>query len=210
MVRPVPVVALLLVSVYLSAAPAAAQVGGGVKGGVAFSSFLHAETADEEVQALAARPDFIVGGFVFGPSASAVSVQVEATYSRRGARLNGGGARVDFLLSYLDVSGLVRGTIARGASATSYLLGGVTTGFTISAERVTRVAGTLMDRTTIDDVISDLDVRLLVGVGAELRRVILEGRYSHGLRPVVANPDASSVAGSLKNRAFEILVGVRF
>jgi len=209
MTRLTSVVVVILFAAGFGAAPAAAQVGGGVKGGFVRSSFLHSN-ADEETQALSGRSDFTVGGFLFGPAAAPIAAQVEATFGRRGARLQGVDARVDFEFWYVDVSGLVRGTIVRGPSATTYVIGGVTTGFVTRAERVIRESGQDPDRTDVKGDIRKLDVRLLIGVGVEIRRFVLEGRYAHGLTHLVTNPGASAGARSLKNRAFEALVGVRF
>jgi hypothetical protein len=202
---------LLLASVgpCLDAAPAAAQVAGGVKGGVAFSSFLFSGT-DPEAEALTSRPDFIIGGFVTGPAASPVSAQVEVMYSRRGARLEAGDTRIDFKLSYFDVSGLVRGNLTRNSAATVYLFGGVTTGITVDAKQVLLDAGNIVRTDDLNALIDDFDVRILVGGGVEVRRMLFEGRYTHGFRRIIVSPDASPVAQTFKNRAFELLVGVRF
>jgi hypothetical protein len=209
MSRATSLVVLTLVAATLHAHPAAAQAAGGVKGGLAFSSFLFTSN-DGETQALTYRPDFVLGAFVFAPATSTVSLQVEGAYSRLGARLESGTSRVDFELSYFDVSGLIRAA-ARGQSATVYLLGGVTSGFKIRAETVDSESGSVVSRDDVSEGINSVDFRLDVGGGVEVGHLVIEGRYTHGLRQIAAHPEMlSPEAQSLRNHAFELLAGVRF
>lgn len=200
---------LVLVGAALNAAPVAAQVAGGVKGGVTFSSF-HFSVTDEEAELLTTRPDFLVGGFVIAPAASSVSALVELTFSRRGARLEAFDQRMDFKLSYLDISGLLRGALWRGDSATVYALGGLTTGFNVEATRVHTDAGITTETVDLAADVEDVDFRVLVGAGIEVRHVLFEARYTWGLRNILANSNGGASTLEVNNRAFELLAGVRF
>jgi hypothetical protein len=196
----------MIVGAALNATPADAQVAGGVKGGVAFSSF-HFSPTDEETELVTTRPDFLIGGFVAVPAASRVSALVEVTFSRRGARFEVFDERVDFKLSYLDVSGLLRGALWRGDSASVYALGGLTTGFNVEAIRVHTDAGRVTETVDLAADVKDADFRILVGAGVEVRRVLFEARYTQSLQTILSGSDEGPL---VKNRAFELLAGVRF
>jgi hypothetical protein len=86
----------------------------------------------------------------------------------------------------------------------------VTTGFKVKATRVDTDAGTVVETVDLDAGVEDVDFRILAAAGVEVRHVLVEARYSHGLRSIVASAEASPAAQSLKNKAIEILVGVRF
>jgi hypothetical protein len=199
----------MLAGAALNAAPAAAQVAGGVKGGVAFSS-LHFSVTDEETELLTTRPDFLIGGFVMAPAASSVSALVEVTFSRRGARLEVFDERVDFKLSYLDISGLLRGALWRGDAASVYALGGLTTGFNVEAARVHTDAGSVTETVDLAAQVEDVDFRILVGAGIEVRHVLFEARYTWGLKNILASANEGASTLDVRNRAFELLAGVRF
>jgi hypothetical protein len=193
----------------LDAGPAAAQVSGGVKAGLASSTFSYTG-ADPEAQTLTWRPDLVASGFLIVPARQAVSFQAEATYSRRGVRFDFPDDRVDYRLSYVELSGLLRVESRSPESPRLYALGGLTAAFKVGATEVRSAAGTTDEARDLSDAISGVDVRVSAGAGIDIRRFLIEARYTHGLRHVVSNPAASAVAQTFKTRAFEILAGVRF
>lgn len=205
--RAITVIALLCVA--LAEVPAAAQVGGGVKAGLALSTFSYPGT-DEEIQALTWRPDVVVGGFVVAPAKRVVSFQAEGTYGRRGARADFGDVRVDFRLTYLEISGLLRIGSRPAEGPSVYAYGGVTTAFTLGATQILTAPGSGADEIDVAAVTADADFRISVGGGVEIRRFLVEGRYTQGLRPLfedsVSNPELTTI----RTRAIEILAGVRF
>jgi hypothetical protein len=188
--------------------PAAAQVSGGIKGGLLLADF-HSGGDDPEVQALSMRPDITVGGFVNVPSSSSVSAQVEIMFARRGARLEAGADRVDFQVDYIDISGLVRGTFGDGL-VRGYVIGGATLALRVKAEQQFSQDGVETAVVDIGEDVHSADVRILGGAGVDFGQLILEGRYVHGLRNVIIGPNASPATTSLKNQAIEGLVGITF
>jgi outer membrane protein with beta-barrel domain len=54
-----------------------------------------------------------------------------------------------------------------------------------------------------------LDIGLLGGVGIEITRFLVEGRYNHGLRNVLKSTNAAS-ATDIKTHSFAVLFGLRF
>jgi hypothetical protein len=203
----IPLLSCLIVVTLVAGAatPAAAQVAGGVKGGLLLADF-RTTSDDGETALLGYRPDFIVGGFLLVPAEAPLVAQVEAMLARRGPRLEVGDERVDFNLTYLDVSGFVRGTVSDGSSADVYLFGGPTLGFRLSARRVHFEAGEVVDDMDISDGIRSMDVRVTGGIGVEIDWLLLEARFTHGLRDIRQEPDLETI----QNRGIEVLVGYRF
>ena len=208
MTRPSSAV-LALLCLALAEVPAAAQVGGGAKAGLALSTFSYPGT-DEEIQALTWRPDVVASGFVVVPAKSLVSFQAEGTYSRRGARLDVGEARVDFKLSYLEISGLLRVGSRPAEGPSVYAYGGVTTAFTLGSTQVLTEPGANAAEVDLATVTADVDFRISVGGGVEIRRFLVEGRYTQGLRPLFADTVSNPELTTIRTRAIEILAGVRF
>jgi hypothetical protein len=202
------VCAFLAVGTCLVAAPAVAQVSGGVKGGLLLSDF-HSGGDDPEVQALGRRPSVAVGGFLIAPSPSPMSVQLEVMFSQRGARLEEEDDRVDFRITYVDISGLLRGTFGDGP-VRGYLIVGGTMALRRNAEQEFSEEGTVTSNVDIGEQVHDYDLRIVGGIGVELGQLVLEGRYIHGLRNVFVGPEASPAITTLKNRAVEGLVGISF
>ncbi len=106
----------------------------------------------------------------------------------------------DFHIDYLQVPVFLRinvGTKSRQGFAV-YALAGPAFEWKIADE---------VNGVTIDDSFEGTDIGLVGGVGVEITRLILEGRYEWGFRRI--NKSFSSV-DDIKTRSFTVLVGVRF
>jgi outer membrane protein with beta-barrel domain len=54
-----------------------------------------------------------------------------------------------------------------------------------------------------------LDLGILGGVGIEITRILIEGRFNHGFRNVLKSGDAGAF-GDIKTTSFAMLAGIRF
>jgi hypothetical protein len=111
-------------------------------------------------------------------------------------------------LRYLDVPLLARVAGPRVASASLYGLAGVTLSLRLSAAHQLAVSdlGVFGVETAIDSEARRLDEAITIGAGADIgRRLVVEGRYSHGLAEVFHDDFGLRV----KNRGFLLTVGAR-
>lgn len=198
----------LTLAALLVAVPALAQTGVGLKGGVSFSRLV---TAPDSSDLLDPLTDFTAGVFVATSTSAPVAGQFEALVSRRGARIDGDLFGVGFLgnlfsyrTTYLDVSGLVRVNAGSGQTHV-YLIGGPTFALKLQSEFGIDLADVGVDA---DAVTEDWDVLATVGAGVDLDGLVIEGRYSHGLRDVLLGADVLPFDAKL--RAFSVLAGFRF
>jgi hypothetical protein len=183
-------------------APVAAQTAVGAKGGITVATFA---TVPDNAGGLTNHIDWSAGVFVVPNANAKVTAQIEALFSRRGAKLDGdvfGFGLGDIRLTYLDLSGLVR-LRAGGSDLGAYVIAGPTIGIKIDAEFV--VVGF---SPSIDGAFKDTEVGLTLGAGVEGGRYLVEGRYMHGLTNIVKGIDI--VGLSAKSRVFAVLAGVRF
>jgi hypothetical protein len=115
------------------------------------------------------------------------------------------GGTLSVRLRYLEFPMLVRYDVPAGAR-TVYFLFGPTFGVKAGTSAVFAGQSQTTDQ-NIDSSIRSFDAGLAFGGGITYGRYLFEGRYTQGLRD--AGADAFPHADSLRNRVFEILVGVR-
>jgi hypothetical protein len=197
--------ALALTGLFVLAAPAAAQLSGGVKAGLTFSTIA---TDPDSEGALGNRIDFAAGGFLVVSRDARATAVVEVLASRRGADIvtpiiDLGFGLGSVRLTYIDVSGLLRLRVNESAANQIYVLAGPTVSFKMDAR--VNVAGF---ETDISDVVEDTDLGLTVGVGVETGLLLVEGRYTHGLRDILIGVDFAGV--SVRSRSFSFLAGIKF
>ena len=172
----------------------------GVKGGV--------NIANVDVSDDGAAPSFdpriglVAGGFVRMPVASWLAVQAEGLYAEKGARVEESGVDAKLILNYLEVPVLARVPLGR----LFYVTGGPSMAFLLQAKVRTRFSGATEDIDISDDVQS-FDFGLAMGGGVELGRLIIDGRYTLGLRD--ADKDTTD-ATTTKNRTISFTAGFRF
>jgi hypothetical protein len=188
----------ILAAAGLLAAPARADAqSGGVKAGINVSRLEVVETPVAERQY---QSGFVAGGFVtFGDSR--VSGQVEGLYSIWRTRLNVATTQT-LRLTWFEVPVLVRIDAVRRADryANFHVVAGPSFALKLGAEVEENSA------LALDDNLEAYDVGLLLGAGFDVGHLVVDGRYTIGLRDL----DKSLGSGAIKNRTFTLLAGIRF
>lgn len=168
-------------------------IGIGIKGGPLFSTLSVANATD-----ISNRTGFTGGLFLGGNRSGVVGVGVDLMFARRGAKEKGTSETLD--MDYLNVPVYARinaGSASRGG-AIVYGIIGVDLNFLLKAKFST-------DTTDSTDDFQRADYGVVVGLGAEITRFIIEGRYSKGLGNIAKNKNDPEI----KSQSFAILIGVR-
>ena len=197
--------ALLAVEV----APAAAQVGAGLKAGIVSSTF---GTDPDVSDQLSNLTDVSAGAFVILNRSAPLTAQVEALVTRRGTSISSdifdllpGGLGIFDLVkvrgTYLDVSGFARAQF--GQPQQFYLFVGPTVGVKLKAELT--AVGLSQD---IGPIAEDFDVAVAVGAGVDVSHLVLEARYTYGLTDLIPGVEVFNI--QVRNRAFTVMAGMRF
>ena len=173
------------------ASPAAAQgLGFGVKGGWVYPDF-STDFGDYKNNS-----GWQAGIFLGGNREGVAGLQVEFNYLRKKAETDLGTTE----LSYLQIPVLLRLNTPSPTKESFQFYGIVGPTFDV------KVGDSFTGINLIDEY-EGLDIGIMGGVGIEIVRVIVEGRYSYGLRAL--NKSLSDL-GELKSHSFAILVGFRF
>jgi hypothetical protein len=196
--------AAVIVTFLCLPAPAAAQsyqprhegVGVGVKGGPLFASFDSNITGEEFDH----RTAFIGGLFLGGNLPGVFGAQVELLYARKGANVADSDSSIT--ADYLEVPVLLR--INAGSPN---LTGGRVYGL-VGPTFDIRLRSHLNTGESLDDQISSGDVGIAVGLGVELTRFLVEGRYTRGLKNI--DKSFGTTGETLKSSTVAIFVGFRF
>ena len=194
--------ALAVAVVLASAAPSLAQgLSAGVKGGGSFTTIKF----EGEPDATSGRWLPAAGAFFVVPFAWGVSLQPEAVYAMKGARLRSPGAQPSLLLDYLEIPVLARVSM-RAGGRTIFAIGGVAPAFCVRA-RTRTTFGSSTEEIDILDEVRRVDAGLVGGAGIEIGRLVLDGRYTFGL--INIDKETSDIAHA-QNRALTISAGWRF
>jgi hypothetical protein len=200
---PLRTVAVALAAALLPAVPAAAQTSVGIKGGVTLSSL---STTPDAGDTLSDLTGFAGGAFVVLDAGAPLTAMFETMVSRRGAdvvgEILGFGTLGKLKFTYLDISAFVRGNAGSDRNH-FYVFAGPTFGIQLKAEFTS--FGFSQD---IGFATEDWDVAATAGAGLEVGALLLEGRYSHGLRNILVGIDFFGFEA--KHRTFTVLAGVRF
>jgi hypothetical protein len=184
---------------HAQSAPPGAEPGGigfGVVGGPLLSSLSSEVPTDE----FATKTGWVAGAFADTNRADRFGAIVELLYARKGA--NDATSSASLTIDYLEVPLLLRvKAVSLGPGGpTVYGMAGPTVGVRLRAK--------LDSGDSLTDEIAKADVGLAVGAGAEWRRLLIEARYTKGLRDIgTAELD---LGGALKTHGFAILAGWRF
>jgi outer membrane protein with beta-barrel domain len=194
----IPLVALLY------ATTASAQVGGGIKVGLNFATI---SGFNDPGDSTSQRTGLVAGGFLTFGFAPMIAFQPEVLFSMQGTKFRFTDSGVDTdasaKIDYIQVPLLLRiGSSGKGAAGL-YGLVGPTFGKLQSAKQ--SVAGE--PEVDFKDELKSTDMGLVVGVGFTLSRLLLEGRYTHGLTDLNKTTDSGSTN---KNRVLSVLVGLQF
>ena len=197
---------LMAVAVFGSGSVAMAQgVSGGVKGGVSFATLSADSSEDVDLDR---RTGIVAGGFVTWPIGEHFGLQLEGLYTQKGAAFNQSGVKATTKLDYFEVPLLFVGsTSPRSAGSSIQFFGGPSLAFKVSAKNSGSFHGQTVNVDIPDEDIESVDVGVVVGAGANVGHVLIEGRYTVGLSNL--NGDRSD-STKVKNRSLAILAGVRF
>lgn len=195
----------ILVLALLAACPVTARAQGlevGVRGGATLSR-LQFDVAGE-APSTSSRIGLTGGVFVRRPVLRRVDLQVEALYAQKGTKVEESGVTSSVWLDYLDVPVLARVAPRRGSRF--YLVGGGSFAVRVRARTRTPFGGAT-EEIDIADEVTSTDLGLVAGGGVEFGRLIVDGRYTHGLSDI--DHDTSDDV-SIFNRVVSITAGVKF
>lgn len=207
-----PLIVATLIALILASAPAYTQgttqsqvnagFGIGILGGVTFTTV---STEDNQFQLdTEGGPGVILGLWFGGNRDGRVGLMGELSYVIKGIKVSDGSDTVEAKSHYVELPVLLRINIgARSKNKPSlYLLAGPVFDIKIKAEE---------NDVDVDDSYEGLDVGLMFGVGFEVVRIGIEGRYSLGFRSVLATDAATeSGFGKTKYNALQIIGKIRF
>lgn len=190
----------VLAACLVGAEPATAQGrGAGLKAGVLLSTLTFEDTDPN----LERRASSVGGAFVILPLTGRFALQPEFLYARKGASLEDGARTQDVELDYLEVPVLVRLRLPGGTYATA----GPGVGIRARARSRTTFGGETAE-IDLKDEIEPWDIGLSAGIGLTMRRrVVVEARYTHGLRNIDRGGGEDGVR--VKTRALALTAGFR-
>jgi Outer membrane protein beta-barrel domain len=148
----------------------------------------------------------VFGVFVTIPLASWFELQPEALYSVKGPRLKIGAVESRLLLDYFEVPLLGRFSRRGGRAIDYYFTGGASVGVRLRARSRTDFGGAVED-INISDEVEPFDLGVIAGGGLEISAVVIDGRYTHGLRDI--DKDKTDDV-KVTNRAWSLTAGFRF
>jgi hypothetical protein len=207
-----PIRSIVIVATLLGAA-AAAEAQGREFGAKAGPSFGMLGFEPDQSGSYDHRVSADGGGFAVLPLTRAVALQLEALFTSRGAKLYDPEEDLTgaILLQYFELPALLRVKGPAWGSRSVHVFGGPYAGFRLSAKReVSFYANSIKtgNKEEIDREIEAFQFGVLAGAGLDIgRRLVIDGRYSHGLTPL--NTDRSDGV-RIRSSAFSIMAGMRF
>jgi hypothetical protein len=189
---------LALLFTVAGAAPVAAQMTYGARMGVNFADVSF--DADEDVPT-SARKGLLAGVFVTIPLGW-LTVQPEALYTVKGTSLDPAGFTTDYIVDYVEVPVLVRLRLPRNA----YVVAGPAMAFRLRARNRIAFSGST-EEFDLGEKVESFDLGIVGGVGLDIRRWVVDARYTHGLSDIDTD---SSDDVRLRNRVFSVSAGIRF
>lgn len=191
--------------VLLPPATALAQVPGlGVKAGINLAS---QETGDDagDDGGLASLRGLVAGVFATLPVTAWLQVQPEALYAVKGASFDDGAISAQVRLDYLEVPVLAR-FFRRGGRVGYYATGGPFVAVGLRARTRTEFPGAT-EEVDISEQVQRVDYGLAAGGGVEFGALVVDARYTHGLKDV----DKDTSDGTrVHNRSVSLTLGFRF
>ncbi len=195
---------LIALLVVCSSSAFAQGVRKGVRGGVNFTT---TKTAGEDQSgAVDWQLRGVFGGFMTWRALSWIELQPEVLYAMKGSKGEEFGIVAKLLLDYIEVPVLAR--ISRGgAGARSwYVVGGPSFGYLLRAKTRADFGSSTEEIDVIDEV-ERFDFGIVAGGGIEFGRIVVDGRYTHGLSDI--DKDTSDDV-KVTNRAVSVTVGFKF
>lgn len=168
--------------------PGTGGIGIGVKGGLLFSSFREARADYKN------NTGWQGTLFLGGNRSGSLGIMTELTYAKKGAKA----ASLATDTYYLEIPLLLRqnlGSDNKDTGAILYFIAGPAADILLEAK---------LSGIDIKDNFKDVDWNFVGGVGIEVSRIIVEGRFNWGLSNVLEGP-----GNALKTRSFAVLGGIR-
>jgi hypothetical protein len=193
---------MLAVALLVPASANAQGVSGGLKGGVLFSSIpKFSDTLDGPGIDVGQRVGVAGGAFLTLSLLPGFAIQPEVLFVQKGTKVTVEGTGFDMRvrLDYIDVPVLARLSVGAGG-ARVYFFGGPSFNFNLKAEN--KIDSETED---IKDEVEKHEISAVAGLGVEIGKFLVEGRWIEGLKNVAKDSDVE-----LKNRAFAIMAGIRF
>ena len=184
----------------------AADIGFGVKGGVALSGYAGDDTED-----YASKLGFHVGGFATMQLIDMLSLQPEVLFSALGAKgdVSGASGKYKENLSYIEIPVLVKFYPPISLPVALNIFAGPSLGinlsgkYTASGDYETLIGD---DKGDLEDLGADLKTvvfGLSIGAGVDIGKIVVDARYSMGLTSADEDLD-------IKNSTFSVMAGYRF
>jgi hypothetical protein len=195
------------------AAPPASDAQTRALGAKAGPSFASLSFEPEESAGQQHRISADGGGFFVFPLSPAVALQLEALFTSRGSKLYDREQDLTgaILLQYFELPALVRFQGPGSASRSLHFFAGPYVGFRLSAKReISSVVGNIKSgsKESIGNEIETMQFGISAGAGLDIgRRLVIDGRYSHGLTPL--NTDRSD-GFRIRSSGISFMAGVRF
>ena len=141
------------------------------------------------------------GGIWFGGNRGGrVGVMGEILYAKK--KQEGSGLTGSTSLQYLEIPILMRVNIGSRSRSGVSIYGLVGPVFDINLKA-------RLNDLDVKSKYESLDIGILGGVGIEITRFIIEGRFNKGLRNVLKSDNVATF-GDIKTRSFAVLFGLRF
>ena len=208
------IAAVLLVGVVLTLlVPSQADAQGfGIKGGLAMAS-LRSSTSGEldlNFSSFNRKSTFSGGIFLNIPLAVGFSLQPEGIYQKRRSGINFDNVPEDadfenyFEADYIEVPLLLRWRLGAGGSG-FVIFGGPAVAFRMNAKAVERI-GEEQGEEDIKELTNSTDIGAVFGLGVQISKIGIEGRYNLGFSNFLKESDNVS----LKWGTISVLASLRF
>jgi hypothetical protein len=183
------------------AAPAAAQEGAGfgAKVGINFAN-LNFDPEDDEFDP-SVRTALTAGVLAKVPVTPRFSFQPEVLFSAQGSKVSEGEFDATIKLNYINVPLLANIALSGGENPVSLLVG-PQIGFLTSA----KIEGE-GEEEDLKDETESTDFGIVAGIAVQIRKFVIDARYTHGLRNINSIDDDDE---KVKNRVFTVSFGIMF
>ena len=210
MIRPSPLLAALispllpLLLLLTSPAAASAQItGSGVRAGLNVATL---DTSDETGSApVESQLRSVVAGYLTWRMLSWLELQPEVAYTLKGGKTDDA-LSTKALLDYIELPLLGRVSTGQAGSRRFYGAAGAAVAVLLRA-RTRANFGDATEEIDIRDDVESLDWGMVVAGGLELRSLVFDARYTHGLRDVDRDRTDST---QVYNRVLSFTAGIRF
>lgn len=188
----------------LCGGPAAAQgLGLGAKGGVNLAT-QRIEGNRDATTDLTSRVGAVAGVFATLRVAPWFDLQPEALYTSKGGRLDLDGVKASVAIDYFEVPVLARLSRRGPGGGGYYAAAGPSIALRLRARSRTTF-GSATEEVDLGEDIEALDYGFAAGGGVEIGRLVIDGRYTFGLKDIDRDDTARAT-----NRVLSLTAGFRF